>query len=201
MKKTFSLLIVLSFIVLLLSGCSQQPKSESKTVNNLNQSDGKGGGITSPRFAIYMVKDTDYFKVNPNNLNEISLEKEPIITEKDIISYDWNVSNNNNFYKYAKSISSLTLKNGVTIGERMKMQGYKSSGVNPFILTVDNSRVFLGTFYFVATSVGVSKYIYISSPLGMGDENLVQLYDTSEKDLIHDKRIYNALKSYGILKE
>lgn len=85
----------------------------------------------------------------------------------------------------------------------MSAQGYNGL-VLPFVVTVNNSRIYVGEFYSNLSSVGFSKDIYVYSqlePYSEQNENLVQLYDYSDKGLIHDKRIYNVLKDYGILKE
>ena len=203
MRRVICIIMVLSLILLLFPSCSKATKNGNETVINPKQTDVKvDDDVNSPKFAIYMVKEPFDVELDSKNLEKFVLQKEPIITGKDIISYNWNVSYNKS-YGDAKNISSFTLKNGITVCGRMKEQGYKGAGMYPFVVTVDNNRIYVGEFGSVITSVGISKYIYVYSsiPLSKENINLVQLQDRSNIDLIHDKRIYNVFKNLGILKE
>lgn len=199
MRKLISIIVMLSLMLLMFSSCNGIIKDKSKTSKSSKQETNKkvDGNATTHKFAIYLVKtDSNGLEFDSKDIDKFDLQPEPVITEKDIASYNWNT----NFPSDPayKNKSSFTLKDGVAV-----WGGIKGSGIYPFVVTVDNVRVYVGEFVFPITSMGTGKYIYVYCPMPMSeqDKNVVQLLDRSDKDFIHDKRIYNVFKNLGILNE
>ena len=200
MKKSISIILMLSLMLLIFSACSGTTKDKNKTANNLMEEANKkvDSNAASHKFAIYLVKDVpNYLALDSKNIEKFDLQPEPVITEQDIASYKWNDTNTKSDSQYKKN-SSFTLIDGASVWGKIK-----GRDVYPFVVTVDNVRTYVGEFVFPTTSVATGKDIYVYSPMPTSEQekNIVQLFDRSDKDLIHDKRIYNVFKNLGILNE
>jgi hypothetical protein len=100
------------------------------------------------KFAIYLVKDTDYSYID---------------------SYDWNASNDNPnttpLWDSVKNKNSFKQKDKVNLNERMSLQGYKGARFFPYVVTVGNERIYLGAFFSQVTSMSPPENTYVFSPL------------------------------------
>ena len=151
----------------------------------------RSGGRTH-RFAIYLVADpVDTGKPPNTTLEELHLAPEPLITEKDLVSYDW-------------ATHTLQLKEGT--GKRFPAPSVW--GI-PFLVMVDGNRCYLGAFWTGASSY-VSKLPTISTdpwgqPAGAKDTHRIECprFDSSgggKGDPRGDPRIRAALEAIGRLK-
>lgn len=186
MKKVFSLLMVVLLPLSLFTGCKCD------------------GTVNTSRFSIYLIKDMEHLKIKSHTLKEITLEKEPLITDKDIDSVIWNIPKEDfdrkSFWLTIKSKSSLKLKDSVDLNERIKAQGYELANYVYFVVTVGDERIYPGAFYSPFTSVSPPEYIQVFSGLPMTNTQVIELVDLGSDDLIHDERIYKSLKRAAILK-
>ena len=179
----------------MFSGCSGATEDNIKTASTLKQ----GTNITllnatTPKFAIYLVKSPNNVGLDSKDIDKFVLQTEPVITEEDIASCNWNDTNIRLGPEY-KNKSSFTLKDGDAVWGRIR-----GSGIYPFVAMVNNVRTYVGEFVFPATSMATGRYIYVYSPIPTSEQekNTVQLFGRSDKDFIHDARIYDAFKSCGI---
>jgi hypothetical protein len=149
------------------------------------------------KYEIFLIKGN--FPNTPN-INELSLEKKPILSCKDIIKYYWNEQT----FITKKDLLSKRLTNKIS-----------TSGV-PFVVVVNGERIYIGKFWTLISSLnGYNPNILVEGIIGeelnkYKLDNNEQLYglwwNKNDKDVnkdmlkkIFDPRIYNALNSIGIL--
>lgn len=146
------------------------------------------GGANNPKhdFAIYLVKDSSTKGAMSKNLAELSLEPVPLLTDKEIERYDWK---EHTFY----------LKEGVSLEQ--KLEGQVPLSGRPFVFVVDGTRIYLGTFWNVLSSLYYPDIPTINSIWsGEYDNNKYAiLYGLGQQDPRNDPRIYEALKSLNKL--
>ncbi|MGA2622650.1 MAG: hypothetical protein ABSF91_02250 [Bacteroidota bacterium] len=170
MKAMLSYLILSS---LLLFGCKEKTTQSTPS---------------TPQFAIYLLSDTTITGYAAWNMSQDSLvlASEPLVRQDDIKSYWW-------------STHSFTLQPTLdSVFKRMSTLRGKSFGV-PFVVTVDNERIYLGAFWW-AYSSSIPQVAYIDvilpSPYQIQRESTCP-----QPDFRNDRRIHDALKAAGILVE
>lgn len=145
-----------------------------------------------------------YLPENPTNIinckdfnfNTPVLQSTPIIADKDIINYNW-------------EIHEITISQDAYI--KLKNHRDKTLPIYPLVLTLNGERIY-GLFYkFAILAMGCETTLIGESGWGNipkdGGENFSivhgQVYDRSTlgKDPRSDKRIYDYLKSTGRLME
>jgi len=171
MIKKFLLLALVG--ILTLSSC----KKQSTEIN-----------ITESGFAIYGLADSTITAGQAwyLMLDSITLSQSPILTGEDLVAYYW-------------STHSFTAHPNIdTLFSQMRRLPGKSGGV-PFVVVAENSRIYLGAFWWAySSSLPQGAYIMISSP----SPYTIQFDSFSSlPDLRSDQRIYYGLKSTGILVE
>lgn len=169
--KLISFMVVLSMALFL--GCkeeSSQPASPSS------------------KLAIYNLSDTSITAAQAWDmpLNTLSLASTPFATERDIVSYNW-------------TTHSFTLQPLLEpVIANLKTKPGKSAGV-PFVITVNNERIYLGAFWWSYSSM-IPQVPYIDvmfpSPYQIKFDST-----SSHPDSRGDQRIHDALKAAGILVE
>lgn len=180
MRYRCFLILVGLLLIISTIGCDQ------KKTNSITEQDGKYN------FEIYLVKGE---KQATEDLSKIQLKNKPVITEDDIITYYWD-----------KHI--LKMKKGI-IEERV---GSIPVAGRRFVLVVKGERIYSGNFWTAISSCWLpdTPIIYKEGTLGGHEikeevnqnEQLYSIvYEGNLSDPRNDKRIYNALKEIGVLKE
>ena len=202
MKKILYIFIILFLPLSILTSCDEATTNED---NSINSESAQTTNINTPeyKFAIYLVKDLSSFDAAKTDLNELPLESEPIITEKNLPAYYWK----SNVLKF----DSIALSD-----ELMKVTG--TSG-KPFVLTTNGERVYLGTLWTPMSSAVPPEDTPVLNILSSGpiidklnkdgynispESNEIYLEISAPfkgKDNRNDARIYNALKDADILIE
>ena len=139
-------------------------------------------------FAIYKLADTTLrtSRILDVPLDSLVLASSPFLTIKDIKAYYWS--------------THLFVTNSQIDSEfsRMKYWGGQSSGM-PFVVVVNQSRIYLGTFWWpYSSSMPQVPFIMVDAPPPYwikGD------YIGTTPDKRNDPRIYEALLSTGVLQE
>ncbi|MBN2271183.1 MAG: hypothetical protein JXN61_11250 [Sedimentisphaerales bacterium] len=140
------------------------------------------------RFAVYLVADDiDTGNPDPNLLDQLHLAPEPIITEKDLLEYDWD----RHIMKLAPGVK-----------ERLPSPGVW--GI-PFLVIADGERCYLGAFWSAGSSyMPKTPIIYVGiSPGFLGSKNSLQIRPALVKaaqDARGDRRIRKVLESLGFVK-
>lgn len=212
MKKILSMLFI-CLLVITIHGCSingnQTPTQNTKANNaadNLKPqvNPAEKVDISKYKFAVYLVKNLSLSDSIKTDIDKLPLESEPIITEKDIDVYYWKSS----IFKADESLyfDKLIKKN-------------TKEGGTPFVLTANGERIYLGTFRMAFSSLIPREKVPLLNPMDFkeGDSKLNKdgynvILKSNEvyfritapsggKDNRSDRRIYNALKDAGILKE
>lgn len=148
--------------------------------------------VSQNEYAIFLVKGD---LPGTPDINKLSLEEKPFLSSKDIIKYYWDEQR----FVTPKNLISEKLNNKIS-----------SAGV-PFVVSVGDKRMYIGKFMSPASSLSYSPNIMVegiysedlrSLKPDKNEQSYVLRWNDSDKDLskkISDKRIYDALKSSGIL--
>jgi hypothetical protein len=171
------ILIVLLVIITLLfnTSCS----STDKDVEKISRKTG---------FAIYLVKGVKTFEAIKEDINSLELEEEPILTDKNISEYIWNV------HKF-------TLIKGDKLKQTLEEKIYMKVPVDgkPFVVVCNAERIYLGAFWTGLSSLSAPRCPIIMSDLR--DDNSFEIsYIYEKNDNRNDKRIYKVLKQLKKLK-
>jgi hypothetical protein len=139
-------------------------------------------------FAIYRLKDATLTasQVWDQPIQNLVLADSPFLTLNDLRSYNWQTHT----FSVTASVDTELVKLRRTHG---------SVGGIPFVVTVANERVYLGTFWYAYSSM-IAQVPYIDLILDphricKSQSVLVQ------EDKRTDARIYHALKNAGVLIE
>lgn len=165
-KKLCSLLLLFP---LLLGGCG------------LNSGDKK----VSHHFAIFLVKDVKTADAMKTKIEELMLETEPLITDKDVLAYEWE----NHELKLTNDFDISNLP------EKVPLDGL------PFVVIADDKRIYLGAFWTPISSLS-SNVPVIEVPLIL-PQNKLKIeagYPGNiniKSDPRNNKIIYDALKRIG----
>jgi len=134
-------------------------------------------------FALYLVKDLDTAAARATALDELPLEAEPVLTDRDLYAYHW-------------SSHTLALANGAAILERLPrtpMHGL------PFVVVADGKRIYLGAFWTSFSSQSVDLPVIDTL---LGDWTIRPGYPwvhALDPDPRGDARIRRALSNLGKL--
>jgi hypothetical protein len=143
------------------------------------------------KLEIYLVKD----KILGNkDINELTLDEEPIITLDDIEYCIWNGDNSQTDWTYSsvKPMMGFKFKNNINL---MNVRG-------PFILICNDERIFIGAFNNIEASHLPSKYYQvICDTYPTNSEKVYGFYENDDKCVIFDKRIHDVLTANNLMKE
>jgi hypothetical protein len=200
MRKILYLFSTLLLLWPILTGCNNSIKNGNSSLKP-DISNAQESNTSEYKFAIYAVKNLSSVDITKSNIDKLTLENDPIITEKDISTYYWKSM----VFKTNKSIFISKLNHAAGI-----------SGT-PFVLTANGERIYLGTLWSPFSSAYPPKDTTI---LQIGSMAIGKLnkdgYNVTYQDndvyfeispsnddkyKISDKRVYNALKDAGILKK
>lgn len=147
-----------------------------------------GGKTANSNFEMYLVKDIEDKSIATQNVNKLVLEKDPFLTYRDIISYNWQEH-------------SLLIKNNSKLNNDLLRRS--------FVVVANGERIYCGTFWSGFYSMWPPEIpIYVDSlyetdvsefSLNIGRLGTVQSLPDEILKVISDKRIYQALKDLGIL--
>jgi type 1 glutamine amidotransferase len=139
------------------------------------------------RFAIYLVADPiDAGKPDEITLEQLRFAPEPIITEKDMLGYEWN-----------QHILKLTSE------ARTRIPGPSVWGI-PFVVVADGKRCYLGAFWTGASSyMPKTPMVYVGMASGLtGSKNSVQILPipvAGAEDQRGDQRIRKVLEELNFV--
>lgn len=149
-----------------------------------------GGKTVISNFEIYLVKNTEDKSKATANVNKLPLENDPLLTYRDIISYNW------------QDHSFLIKNNGKLNNNLLKRS---------FVVVANGERIYRGTFWSGIYSMWPPEIPIYVDPIFETDKSEINLrvgrFDTIQSlpdkilKVISDKRIYRALKELGILYE
>lgn len=144
------------------------------------------------RFAVYLLNDSKLVATEAakRDLSTLQLASEPLFTAANMKYYKWKEHTFSVDTVCAKKIRDAAKANPSVFGI-------------PFVVTVDRERIYLGALWlahssFMPSFPNVLVY-FASSPLQQ--TFYIDLSVISSVDKRNDERIYNALKSVGILVE
>lgn len=178
MKKVYAFIIIV-FICLLIFIYYSNNALPQNQINNIPN-----------EFGIYQAL-TDTTDIPNCFLDTLPLEDEPIFTDKDLISYDWN--EHKLLIKHNKYIEELR-KNHSTIANK------------PFVVVVNGERIYMGMSWSFASSaispslpiIDWSEFLYKENK---NNTYTIQIYNNDiHGDYRNDKRIYDVLKELNKLK-
>lgn len=177
LRKWFCYILCLSLLT--VAGCGVNTDSK------MNKSE------IVTHFAIVLVKGVSTDDAIKTKLEELPLETQPLLTDKDLISYYWKEH-------------KLELRQDFKINDSFK--NIPLNGV-PFILIADDKRVYLGALWTPISSLAASIPTITVLPSDI-QKNVIKIesgYPFGTTDIKSDPRsnqlIYNALKSIGKIKE
>jgi len=139
-------------------------------------------------FAIYKLADTTIqaSSVWGASLDSLELNSKPFLTQTDLEAYFWST---HMFVANARVDSEFS---------HMKYLPGKSAGV-PFVVVVDQSRIYLGAFWWnYSSSMPQGSFIVVGAP---SPYVIMHRYGAPVPDKRNDPRIYDALRVGGILHE
>jgi hypothetical protein len=165
--------IIISICIIVLCACKDNATNTNQQANG---------------FAIYKLADSTIrtSQIVNTSLDSIVLSSMPFLTSKDLKSYHWST---HTFFTNSYIDSEFS---------KMKYWGGQSSGL-PFVVVVNQTRIYLGTFWWpYSSSMPQVPYIWtdILSPYQINRDNIA-----TEPDKRNDPRIYEALLSAGVLRE
>jgi hypothetical protein len=143
-------------------------------------------------WAIYRLKDPSITSYQIRNvpLSDLTLARVPFIAARDIRSYDWKTHTFECSAQATSLFDSLSRNCGSVFGV-------------PFVVTVDRKPIYLGSFWWMYSSITPwCPFIGVTFPVGNDKptawtiqlDPLYQGYDPRS-----DKRIYYSLKASGLL--
>jgi hypothetical protein len=170
-KKFWGSVIFFSFI---FCSCSDNNITEAYLENGLN---------------FYLLKDSTITAGQASNIdiNDLNLAEKPFLTYKDLIHYNWKEHSFGIDSNKAKIIRNICANNITVFGI-------------PFVVTVDQERIYLGAFWFAFSSIAPT-FPHINTTFAELSRVLAieKSWDSTKPDLRNDKRIYDTLIEYGLL--
>ena len=145
----------------------------------------KGAGdSTEHSFAIYLVKGLTTTEAMDKVLAELPLEDAPLLTDKDIRTYNWRKH-------------SFSLKDGFSLEE--KLEGRVPMSGKPFVVVVDGERAYMGSFWTLVSSLYIPEIPTINSIWFKDSENDTYTirYGMDHQDPRENTKVYEVLKSLG----
>ena len=175
-KSIICYLLVLLGLMILFSGC----KGTSKDIQKTEQ---------QAKLALFLVKDLKPYEAYKVELDKLSLESTPVLTDSEILEYSWATHE----FRLSQDVLLERLKGSVpiTIGRA-------------FVLVANGERIYLGAFWSHLSSVSPPDIPIINSIWSREDKYKYKSYKidyfSNGKDLRKDERIYEVLKKAGKLK-
>jgi len=141
----------------------------------------------------YLVKDSSIIthRVDSTNIYNLILEDKPLLTYKDISRYIWS--------EHTFVIDSV--KAGI-IQNLCKKHITNYSGGIPFVVTVDNERIYLGAFWYGFSS-DLPTIPHIDALFINGKPTILTIRKAEiikDPDARNDPRIYRTLTLHGLIK-
>lgn len=174
--KYISLLLI---FILAIGGCAGNPES---SVSNSK---------VTTHFAIVLVNGVKTSDAIKSNIEDLPLEAQPILTDKDLISYKWKEH-------------ELELRQDFVFKD--SLDNVPLDGL-PFVVIANDKRVYLGAFWTPISSLAANIPAITIWPSNI-QKNVIKIdagYPSGLADNKSDPRsnqlIYNALKSVGKIKE
>jgi hypothetical protein len=134
-------------------------------------------------FSIYLVKDLTTTEAMSKKLDDLPLEIIPLLTDKDIRTYNW-------------TEHEFTMKDGISLEE--KLEGKVPGSGKPFVVVVDNERIYLGSFWSYLSSLFNPDIPTITSVWQKGSDNdMYKIQYGKHQDPRDDTKIFEALKGLG----
>jgi len=149
--------------------------------------------ISEAGLCFYFLNDTTLTASQLFNadINQLKLAEKPFLTYNDMHYYNW--------ADHVFQVDSLKAKDIF----RRSINKPSVFGI-PFIVKVDNERIYLGAFWFLYSSIP-PRCPYIEAPINLiNSPNIIQIqksWKANETDVRNDIRIYTSLKKHGLLKE
>ncbi len=163
MKK---FLLVLSLIILIIVSFNIEKS------NNNNNSKGK--------FAIYLVDRDETIEGMEKDINDLTLDESPIITDENIANYDWK-------------------KHIINFKKDFKMSPVIGGGIHQnCVVMIGDERIYIGTLFSLASSMRVSDKFPVFKLDDENPHNRLLINDNGVD--IDDIRIYNFFKKQHKLK-
>jgi hypothetical protein len=143
-------------------------------------------------FAIYLVDGLDMQGEQQKKLSELSLSQEPVLTDKDLIEYNWST------HEFKLRDDTETAKAFLEI---IKIGNVPVSG-RSFVVVCENERIYKGRFHSLLSSTFLTQTPFITE-LFADDSSIRINYANLEgdEDPRDDERIYNVLRKLGKLIE
>lgn len=134
-------------------------------------------------FSIYLVKDLSTTEAMSRKLDDLPLENIPVLTDKEIKTYNWKEH-------------EFSMKEGISLEE--KLEEKVSTSGKPFVVTVGNERIYLGSFWTLLSSLYNPDIPTISSMWHKGSEKeIYSIQYGKNQDPRDDIRIFETLKGLG----
>jgi hypothetical protein len=140
-------------------------------------------------FEIYIVKDINTAQAVDLNIDKLSIEDEPIITDEDISEYIWND------YK-------IILKKDERLKKRLEDKLYMKVPMSgkPYVVVCGGEKIYLGAFWTLLSSYSAPKCPTIVIDLIKDTDYLKVDFAYDKGDKRKDDRIKEVFKSLGKLK-
>lgn len=170
--KGLYLSILVFFTLFAISACSFSRKAET----------------ASSSFAIYLVEDDKTIDALSKNINDLKLEEEPIITDQNIILYEW-------------TLHRFTLNKDEKLQKVLDDKVYMKVPTDgkPFVLMCDGERIYVGAFWTSLSSLSAPNCPIIISDYS--DNDFLQIdYILKDGDTRNDERVHKVLERIEKLK-
>jgi hypothetical protein len=169
---------IISIILLsvFISSCTENNVTESTLQEGIN---------------FYFLKDSTITanQISAQNIYDLKIADKPFLTYKDLLYYNWEEHSFGIDSNKAKVIQNICESRPTVFGI-------------PFIITVDQERIYLGAFWYSYSSLAPT-FPYIDALFNLGQTpqvlSIQKSWDSTKPDLRSDKRIYNALIKYNLL--
>ena len=180
LRKKFSSFSLL--ILFFLTGCAGNTNNSNGIVSDSNVK----SATDSTHFAIVLIKGAKTGDAIKSKIEDLKLDTEPVLTDKDLISYKWKEH-------------ELELRQDFDINKSL---GKVPVDGLPFIVIADNKRVYLGAFWTPISSASSSIPVIMvpQNPIKI-DAGYPSKIINSQLDPRSNQLIYNALKYVGKIKE
>lgn len=139
-------------------------------------------------FSIYLVEKLTAKEAMDKNLSDLTLESEPVLTDKEIKIYNWEEH-------------TFTLDKDFSLEE--KLDGKVPLSGRPFVVVVGGERIYMGSFWSPLSSL-YNPDIPIINSIWAKDfdrDTYAIVCGNKERDPRNDKRIYESLKDLGKITE
>lgn len=187
--KRVCLIIIILVCLLIVTSCVINNK-RSLFDNELPENQVDNNKI---EFAIYQVL-YDTIDIENMNLDSLPLEDDPIITDKDVISYDWNEH-------------KMVIRHNETI-EKLRNNNRALSD-KPFVVVVEGKNIYMGASWSLASSaiapslplIDWSEFYYKENVDKNSTYTIQILNNDNYGDYRNDKRVNDVLKKLNKLKQ